>query len=114
MSVIYAKLKSDKSPTVILFNEDQADETLNGLFNPPGLKNSIEYDCYGPQSLDSEIFHVDLSNNQWLKIQDVYETDNGRAADLPNSGYADQYARIDVMYCVPNSRLLYTSYSTDE
>jgi hypothetical protein len=105
MSVIYAKLKSDKSPTVILFNEDQADETLDGLFNPPGLKNSIEYDCYGPQSLDNEIFHVDLSNNQWLKIQDVYETDNGRAANLPNSGYADEYANIDVIYRVTNGAI---------
>lgn len=105
MSVIYAKLKSDKSPTVILFNEDQADEILDGLFNPPGLANSIEYDCYGPQSLDSEIFHVDLSNDQWLKIQDVYETDNGRAAGLPNSGYADQYANIDVIYRVTNGAI---------
>lgn len=105
MSVIYAKLKSDKSPTVILFNEDQVDETLDGLFNPPGLANSIEYDCYGPQSLDNEIFHVDLSINQWLKIQDVYETDNEKASGLPNSGYADQYVNIDVMYRVTDSSI---------
>lgn len=105
MSVIYAKLKSDKMPTVILFNEDQADETLSGLFNPPGLSNSIEYDCYGPQSLDNEIFHVDLSINQWLKIQDDYETDNEKAADLPNSGYADQYVNIDVIYRVTNGAI---------
>jgi hypothetical protein len=105
MSVIYAKLKSDKMPTVILFNEDQADETLDGLFNPPGLANSIEYDCYGPQSLDNEIFHVDLSNDQWLKIQDAFETDNGKAATLPNSGYADQYVNIDVVYRVTNGAI---------
>jgi len=100
MSVIYAKLKSDVSPTVILFNEGQVDEKMSYLFNPPGLANSIKYDCYGPQSLDSEIFHVDLSNDQWLKIQDVYETDNNRAANLDDSGYSDQYARIDVIYRV--------------
>lgn len=105
MSVIYAKLKSEEMPTVILFNEDQADETLDSLFNPPGLKNSIEYDCYGPQSLDNEIFHVDLSHDQWLKIQDVYETDNGRAANLPNSGYVDQYPRVDIIYRVTNGAI---------
>lgn len=105
MSVIYAKLKRDESPTVILFNEDQVDEKLTHLFAPPGLKNSIKYDCYGPQSLDDEIFHVDLSNDQWLKIQDVYETDNGRATNLPNSGYADQYVNIDVIYRVTNGAI---------
>ncbi|MEY3784070.1 MAG: hypothetical protein RLZZ230_392 [Candidatus Parcubacteria bacterium] len=105
MSVIYAKLKSDEKPTVILFNEDQADEKLSYLFNPPGLANSIKYDCYGPQSLDNEIFHVDLSNDQWLKIQDVYETDNGRASNLYNTGYSDQYANIDVIYCVTNGAM---------
>ncbi len=100
MSVIYAKLKRDENPTVILFNEDQVDDKLSHLFTPPGLKHSIEYDCYGPQSLNDEIFHVDLSNDQWQKIKDVYETDNARAAHLDNSGYADQYARIDVIYRV--------------
>jgi hypothetical protein len=105
MSVIYAKVKSDTIPNVILFNEDQVDDKLSALFTPPGLKNSIKYDCYGPQSLDDEIFHVDLSNDQWLKIQDVYETDNGRAANLPNSGYADQYVHIDVIYRVTNDAI---------
>ena len=100
MSVIYAKLKRDEIPNVILFNEDQVDDKLSHLFTPPGLKNSIEYDCYGPQTLDDEIFHVDLSNDQWQKIKDVYETDNGRAANLDNSGYGDQYARIDIIYRV--------------
>ena len=102
MSVIYAKLKRDEIPNVILFNEDQVDEKLSHLFTPPGLKNTIEYDCYGPQTLNDEIFHVDLSNDQWQKIKDVYETDNGRAANLENSGYADQYANIDVVYRVTN------------
>jgi len=105
MSVIYAKLKRDESPNVILFNEDQVDEKLNHLFTPPGLKNSIEYDCYGPQSLNDEIFHVDLSNEQWLKIKDVYETDNSQASKLHDSGYADQYANIDVMYRVTNDAI---------
>lgn len=100
MSVIYAKLKRDEIPNVILFNEDQVDEKLSHLFTPPGLKNSIEYDCYGPQSLNDEIFHVDLSREQWQKIQDVYETDNGRASALDNSGYADQYSNVDVIYRV--------------
>jgi hypothetical protein len=105
MSVIYAKLKSDKAPTVILYNEDQVEDALNKLFNPPGLSNSIEYDCFGPQSLDNEIFHVDLSHEQWLKVQDVYETDNAKAADLPSSGYADQYVNIDVVYRVTGSSI---------
>jgi len=105
MSVIYAKLKRDENPNVILFNEDQVDDKLNHLFTPPGLKNSIKYDCYGPQSLNDEIFHVDLSNDQWLKIQDIYETDNGRASHLDNSGYSDQYANIDVIYSVTNSAI---------
>jgi hypothetical protein len=100
MSVIYVKLKRDEIPNVILFNEDQVDDKLSHLFTPPGLKHSIEYDCYGPQSLNDEVFHVDLSNDQWQKIKDVYETDNGRAANIENSEYADQYARIDVMYRV--------------
>jgi hypothetical protein len=102
MSVIYAKLKREECPNVILFNEDQVDATLSNLFTPPGLKNSIKYDCYGPQSLNDEIFHVDLSNDQWQKIKDVYATDNAKAANLENSGYADQYARVDVMYRVTN------------
>ena len=105
MSVIYAKLKREECPNVILFNEDQVDEKLSHLFTPPGLKNSIEYDCYGPQTLNDEIFHVDLSNDQWQKIKDVYATDNGSAANLENSGYADQYARIDVIYRVTNDAL---------
>jgi hypothetical protein len=105
MSVIYAKLKRDESSTVILFTEDQAEETLNGLFNPPGLANSIKYDCHGPQSLDDEIFHVDLSRDQWLKIQDVYETDNGSAAHLDNTGFSDEYVNIDVIYRVTNGAL---------
>jgi len=105
MSVIYAKLKRDENPTVILFNEDQVDEKLNHLFTPPGLKNSIEYDCYGPQSLNDEIFHVDLSNEQWQKIKDVYATDNGTASHLDNSGYTDQYSNIDVMYRVTNEAI---------
>lgn len=105
MSVIYAKLKSDQSPTVVLFNEDQVEDALYSLFNPPGLKNSFEYDCYGPQSLDNEIFHVDLSNDQWLKVQDVYETDNKRATELPSTGYKDQYANIDVLYRVTNEAI---------
>jgi hypothetical protein len=100
MSVIYAKLKREESPNVMLFNEDQVDEKLSHLFTPPGLKNSIKYDCYGPQSLNDEIFHVDLSNDQWQKIKDVYATDNGKASHLENSGYADQYANIDVIYRV--------------
>ena len=100
MSVIYAKLKREECPNVILFNEDQVDEKLSHLFTPPGLKNSIKYDCYGPQSLNDEIFHVDLSNDQWQKIKDVYATDNGKASHLENSGYADQYANIDVIYRV--------------
>jgi len=105
MSVIYAKLKREDCPNVILFNEDQVDEKLSHLFTPPGLKNSIEYDCYGPQTLNDEIFHVDLSNDQWQKIKDVYATDNSSAANLENSGYADQYARIDVIYRVTNDAL---------
>jgi hypothetical protein len=105
MSVIYAKLKREECPNVILFNEDQVDEKLSHLFTPPGLKNSIEYDCYGPQTLNDEIFHVDLSNDQWQKIKDVYATDNSSAANLENSGYADQYARIDVIYRVTNDAL---------
>ena len=105
MSVIYAKLKREEIPNVILFNEDQVDEKLSLLFTPPGLKNSIEYDCYGPQSLNDEIFHVDLLNDQWQKIKDVYETDNGRAAHLDNSGYADQYANIDVIYRVTSDAI---------
>ena len=105
MSVIYAKLKREEGPNVILFNEDQVDEKLSHLFTPPGLKNSIEYDCYGPQTLNDEIFHVDLSNDQWQKIKDVYATDNSSAANLENSGYADQYARIDVIYRVTNDAL---------
>lgn len=100
MSVIYAKLKRDECPNVILFNEDQVDDKLNHLFKPPGLKNSIEYDCYGPQSLNDEIFHVDLSNDQWQKIKDVYETNNSGVTKLENSGYADQYSNIDVVYRV--------------
>jgi len=100
MSVIYAKLKREESPNLILFNEDQVDEKLSHLFTPPGLKNSIKYDCYGPQTLNDEIFHVDLSNDQWQKIKDVYATDNGKASHLENSGYADQYANIDVIYRV--------------
>jgi len=100
MSVIYAKLKREESPNVMLFNEDQVDEKLSHLFTPPGLKNSIKYDCYGPQTLNDEIFHVDLSNDQWQKIKDVYATDNGKASHLENSGYADQYANIDVIYRV--------------
>ena len=105
MSVIYAKLKREESPNVILFNEDQVDAQLSHLFTPPGLKNSIEYDCYGPQTLNDEIFHVDLTNDQWQKIKDVYANDNSRAANLENSGYADQYARIDVIYRVTNDAL---------
>jgi len=105
MSVIYAKLKREECPNVILFNEDQVDAQLSHLFTPPGLKNSIEYDCYGPQTLNDEIFHVDLSNDQWQKIKDVYATDNSSAANLENSGYADQYARIDVIYRVTNDAL---------
>ncbi len=105
MSVIYAKLKREECPNVILFNEDQVDDKLNHLFTPPGLKNSIEYDCYGPQSLNDEIFHVDLSNEQWQKIKDIYATDNGRASHLDNSGYADQYANIDVIYSVTNTAI---------
>ncbi len=105
MSVIYAKLKRDESPNVILFNEDQVDDKLSHLFAPPGLKNSIEYDCYGPQSLNDEIFHVDLSNQQWQKIKDVYETDNSSASKLYDSGYADQYANIDVIYSVTNTAI---------
>lgn len=105
MSVIYAKLKRSEIPNVILFNEDQVDEKLNKLFAPPGLKNSIEYDCYGPQSLNDEIFHVDLTNEQWLKIQDVYETDNAKAAHLASADYADQYTGIDVMYRVTNDAI---------
>jgi len=100
MSVIYAKLKRDEVPNIILFNDGTVDHKLSHLFTPPGLKNSIEYDCYGPQSLNDEIFHVDLSNDQWQKIKDVYVTDNSRAANLEESGYADQYARIDVVYRV--------------
>ena len=105
MSVIYAKLKREESPNVILFNEDQVDAQLSHLFTPPGLKNSIEYDCYGPQTLNDEIFHVDLSNDQWQKIKDVYATDNGSASNLENSGYADQYACIDVVYRVTNEAI---------
>jgi hypothetical protein len=105
MSVIYAKLKREECPNVILFNEDQVDAQLSHLFTPPGLKNSIEYDCYGPQTLNDEIFHVDLSNDQWQKIKDVYATDNSSAANLENSGYADQYARIDVIYSVTNGAI---------
>ena len=108
MSVIYAKLKRDECPTVILYNEDQIDEQLNKLFAPPGLKNSIEYDCHGPQTLDNEIFHVDLSPEQWQKVQDVYESDNGQAAHLPNSGYADQYVNIDVIYRVTEQQVRLT------
>jgi hypothetical protein len=103
MSVIYAKLKREESPNVILFNEDQVDDKLSHLFTPPGLKNTIEYDCYGPQTLNDEIFHVDLTNDQWQKIKDVYANDNSRAANLENTGYADQYANIDVIYSVTNS-----------
>jgi len=103
MSVIYAKLKREEVPTVILFNEEQVDAKLSHLFTPPGLKNSIEYDCYGPQSLNDEIFHVDLSTEQWQKIKDVYATDNAKAAHLDNSGYGDQYARVDVIYSVTNT-----------
>jgi len=102
MSVIYAKLKRNEIPNVILFNEDQVDEKLHTLFAPPGLKHSIEYDCYGPQSLNDEIFHVDLTNEQWLKIQDVYETDNAKASYLATADYADQYTGIDVIYRVTN------------
>jgi hypothetical protein len=105
MSVIYAKLKRDEIPNVILFNEDQVDDKLSHLFTPPGLKNSIEYDCYGPQSLNDEILHVDLSNDQWQKIKDVYETDNSRAANVDNSGYGDQYANIDVIYRVTSDAI---------
>jgi len=105
MAVIYAKLKREENPTVILFNEDQVDDKLSHLFTPPGLKNSIEYDCYGPQSLNDEIFHVDLSNEQWQKIKDVYATDNGKAAHLDNSGYGDQYANIDVIYSVTSGAI---------
>ena len=100
MSVIYAKLKRDEYPNVVLFNEDQVDEKLSHLFTPPGLKNSIEYDCYGPQSLNDEIFHVDLSSDQWQKIKDVFETDNAKSGTVPSSDYADQYANIDVIYRV--------------
>jgi len=103
MSVIYAKLKREESPNVILFNEDQVDDKLSHLFTPPGLKNTIEYDCYGPQTLNEEIFHVDLTNDQWQKIKDVYANDNSRAANLENTGYADQYANIDVIYSVTSS-----------
>ena len=103
MSVIYAKLKREDCPNVILFNEDQVDDKLSHLFTPPGLKNTIEYDCYGPQTLNDEIFHVDLTNDQWQKIKDVYANDNSRAANLENTGYADQYANIDVIYSVTNS-----------
>jgi len=103
MSVIYAKLKREESPNVILFNEDQVDAKLSHLFTPPGLKNTIEYDCYGPQTLNDEIFHVDLTNDQWQKIKDVYANDNSRAANLENTGYADQYANIDVIYSVTSS-----------
>jgi hypothetical protein len=103
MSVIYAKLKREESPNVILFNEDQVDDKLSHLFTPPGLKSTIEYDCYGPQTLNDEIFHVDLTNDQWQKIKDVYANDNSRAANLENTGYADQYANIDVIYSVTNS-----------
>ena len=105
MSVIYAKLKRDENPTVILFNEDQVDDKLSHLFTPPGLKNSIEYDCYGPESLNDEIFHVDLSNDQWLKIKDVYETDNSSVSKLYDSGYADQYTGVDVLYRVTHDAI---------
>ena len=105
MSVIYAKLKRDENSNVILFNEDQVDDNLNRLFAPPGLKNTIEYDCYGPQSLDSEVFHVDLSREQWLKIQDIYVSDNIKSEHLSNSGYADQYVNIDVIYRVTNGAI---------
>ena len=105
MSVIYAKLKREEYPNVVLFNEDQVDEKLSHLFTPPGLKNTIEYDCYGPQSLNDEVFHVDLSREQWLKIQDVYETDTSKAEQVPNSGYADQYSNIDVIYRVTNEAI---------
>jgi hypothetical protein len=105
MSVIYAKLKQDESPNVILFNEDQVDEKLSLLFKPPGLKESIEYDCYGPQTLNDEIFHVDLTNDQWLKVQDVYAVDNAKSAHFDNSGFAEQYARIDVIYRMTNDAI---------
>lgn len=105
MSVIYAKVKREENRNVILFNEDQVDESLNKLFTPPVLKNSIEYDCYGPQSLDDEVFHVDLSHEQWLKVKDVYETENASAANLPNTGYADQYVNIDVIYRVTGNAI---------
>jgi len=105
MSVIYAKLKWDEYSNVVLFNEDQVDDKLSHLFTSPGLKNSIEYDCYGPQSLNDEIFHVDLSNDQWQKIKDIYETDNARAEQSPNSGYAEQYSSIDVIYRVTSDAI---------
>lgn len=101
MSVIYAKLKQDEDQNVLLYNEDQVDEILHGLFNPPGgLSASIEYDAFGPQSLDDELFHVDLSNDHWQKVQDIYITDNRLADHVPSSGYKDKYARIDVLYRV--------------
>lgn len=102
MPVIYAKLKRDENPNIVLFNEDQVDEKLSLMFAPPGLKNTISYDCYGPQTLNDEVFHVDLTREQWQKIQDVYETDNSRTEHLENSGYADQYTGIDVVYRVTN------------
>lgn len=100
MSVIYAKLKQDENPNVILFKDEQIGDELNKLFTPPGLKNSIEYDCYGPQSLNDEIFHVDLSHEQWLKIADIYETNNDRSHQVASSGYAEQYTNIDIIYRV--------------
>ena len=84
----------------MLYSGDQVGETLHNLFNPPGLSSSIEYDCFGPQSLDDDIFHVDLSHEQWHKVKDVYETDHTQSDHLPNSGYVDQYPRIDVIYRV--------------
>ena len=105
MSVIYAKLKRDENPNIILFHEDQVDEKLSLLFAPPGLKHSIEYDCYGPQSLNDEIFHVDLSNEQWLKIKEIYQTDNSLNSHLESSGYTDQYANIDVIYRVSDEAI---------
>jgi hypothetical protein len=46
-----------------------------------------------------------LSIDQWLKVQDVYETDNAKAAGLPNAGFADQYVNLDVIYRVTNSAI---------
>ncbi len=107
MSVIYAKLKRNENPTVILFGEQQSEPALEQLFNPVSLDNSIEYDCNGIQLTDDEVFHVDLSEEQWSKVQAVFQTNNTSTADLNNSGYSDQYGNIDVIYRVTDEAIAF-------